>query len=96
MSSDYMKDVEKTAKLARLALSDEEKQRFAGQFGSILGWMEQLNEVDTDGVQPMMSTIDANVTLREDVVNDGGYPDKVLGNAPENTQGFYTVPKVVE
>ena len=62
----------------------------------ILDWIEQLDEVDTDGVEPMTSRGAAGLPLREDVVTDGGDPEKVLANAPEAEAGFFVVPKVVE
>ncbi|MCB1531417.1 MAG: Asp-tRNA(Asn)/Glu-tRNA(Gln) amidotransferase subunit GatC [Alphaproteobacteria bacterium] len=89
-------DVKKIARLARLKMEDDELERRAESINGILQWMEQLNEVDTDNVEPLRNVADIELALREDVMNDGGYPDKVLSNAPEETQGFYVVPKVVE
>ena len=84
------------AKLARIAMSDEELERLVPELNNILGWVEQLGEVDTDGVEPLTAVIPNTLRLREDAVTDGGYPDKVLSNAPERIGDFYAVPKVVE
>jgi aspartyl-tRNA(Asn)/glutamyl-tRNA(Gln) amidotransferase subunit C len=84
------------AKLARIAMSDEEIERLAPELNNILGWVEQLGEVNTDGVEPLTAAIDQKLRLREDVVNDGDIRDKVLANAPETQHGFFAVPKVIE
>ena len=84
------------AKLARIAMSDEEIERLAPELNNILGWIEQLGEVDTDGVEPLTAVIDQKLRLREDVVNDGNIRDQVLANAPEAQHGFFAVPKVIE
>ena len=89
-------DVKKIARLARLRMNDEELERRAEGLSGIITWVEQLSEVDTENVEPLRNVADIELKLREDAVNDGGYPDKVLANAPEETQGFYVVPKVVE
>ncbi len=88
--------VAKIATLARLALNEEETQRLAGELSQIIGWVEQLAEVDTDGVAPMTSAVETSLPLRPDQVADGGIRDKVLANAPESTAGFFVVPKTVE
>lgn len=88
--------VRQIAFLARLNVAEERLDGLAGELNQILGFVEQLGEVDTDGVQPMTSVSDVRAPLREDVINDGGYPDKVLANAPDRVDDFYTVPKVVE
>lgn len=88
--------VKKVAGLARLAMNDEQLDRMAPQVSGIINWIEQLAEVDTDDVEPLSSVVDIPLPLREDVVNDGGYADKVLANAPEATQGYFVVPKIVE
>ena len=84
------------ARLARIAMSDEELERLVPELNNILGWVEQLGEVDTDGVEPLTAVIDQKLRLREDVVNDGGCRDAVLANAPEPQHGFFAVPKVIE
>ena len=88
--------VRKVARLARIAVPQERLDPLARELSGILQWIEQLAEVDTDGVEPMTSAVAATLPLREDVVTDGGYPEKVLGNAPRAIDGFYVVPKVVE
>lgn len=84
------------AKLARIAMSDEEIARLEPELNNILGWIEQLGEVDTDGVEPLTAVIDQKLRLRDDVVNDGDIRDQVLANAPEAQHGFFAVPKVIE
>ena len=84
------------ARLARIAMSDEELERLVPELNNILGWVEQLGEVNTDGVEPLTAVIDQKLRLREDVVNDGGGRDAILANAPEPQHGFFGVPKVIE
>jgi aspartyl-tRNA(Asn)/glutamyl-tRNA(Gln) amidotransferase subunit C len=84
------------AKLARIAMSEEELERLVPELNNILGWVEQLGEVDTDGVEPLATVVDQKLRLREDVVNDGNIRDEVLANAPEAQHGFFAVPKVIE
>ena len=84
------------AKLARIALSEEELECIGPELNNILGWIEQLGEVDTDGVEPLATVIDQKMRLREDVVDDGDVRDKVLANAPDAQHGFFAVPKVIE
>ena len=84
------------AKLARIAMSDEEIERLAPELYNILGWVEQLGEVDTDGVEPLTAVIDQKLRLREDAVTDGDIRDDVLANAPDAQHGFFAVPKVIE
>jgi aspartyl-tRNA(Asn)/glutamyl-tRNA(Gln) amidotransferase subunit C len=84
------------AKLARIAMSDEELERLVPEINNILGWVEQLGEVNTDGVEPLTAVIDQQLRLRDDVVNDGNIRDKILLNAPEAQHGFFAVPKVIE
>ncbi len=88
--------VKKVASLARIRMSDEELERMMPQLSKIIGFVEQLAEVDTDNVEPLANVVDITPELRKDVVNDGECPDKVLENAPEETQGYFVVPKVVE
>lgn len=95
MSIDTEK-VRRIAYLARINVPEERLEGLAGELNQILGFIEQLSEVDTDGVKPMTSVTDVRPPLREDEVTDGGYADKVLANAPDGVDGFYTVPKVVE
>ena len=84
------------AKLARIAMSDEEIERLVPELNNILGWVEQLGEVDTDGVEPLTAVIDNHLRLRDDVVNDGNIRSDVLKNAPDAQHGFFAVPKVIE
>ena len=84
------------AKLARIAMSDDELDRLVPELNNILGWVEQLGEVNTDGVEPLATVIDQKLRLRDDVVTDGNIRDEVLANAPEAQHGFFAVPKVIE
>jgi aspartyl-tRNA(Asn)/glutamyl-tRNA(Gln) amidotransferase subunit C len=84
------------ARLARIAMSDEELERLVPELNAIIGWVEQLGEVDTDGVEPLTAVIEQKLRLRDDVVNDGNIRDEVLANAPEAQHGFFGVPKVIE
>lgn len=86
----------KVANLNRLAVSDEQAEILAPELGKIMGFVEQLAEVDTDGVEPLANVVDIPLRLRKDEVTDGDCQDKVLANAPEAMQGFFVVPKVVE
>jgi aspartyl-tRNA(Asn)/glutamyl-tRNA(Gln) amidotransferase subunit C len=88
--------VENIGRLARLALGEAEKETLAGELSQILGWVEQLGELDTSGVQPMTSVVAMRLPMRDDVVTDGGDREAVLANAPDAREGFYVVPKVVE
>ncbi len=84
------------ARLARIAMSDEEIARIGPELNNILGWVEQLSEVNTDGVEPLTAVIDQKLRLRDDVVTDGNIRDQILANAPEAQHGFFAVPKVIE
>lgn len=84
------------AKLARIAVSDAEVEALAPELSNILGFVEQLGEVDVSGVEPMTAVIPNHLRLREDSVNDGGIRDDVLANAPVAEHGFFAVPKVIE
>jgi aspartyl-tRNA(Asn)/glutamyl-tRNA(Gln) amidotransferase subunit C len=88
--------VKKVANLARLRVPDERLAPLAGELSGILAWIEQLNEVDTEGVEPMTSAVDAKLPKRADAVSDGGDPERVLSNAPKRERNFFVVPKVVE
>jgi aspartyl-tRNA(Asn)/glutamyl-tRNA(Gln) amidotransferase subunit C len=88
--------VARIAALARIRVAEEEQMRLAGELSQILTWIEQLNEVDTNGVEPMASVARQKLPMREDKVSDGGIRDKLLANAPQSARGFFTVPKVVE
>ena len=84
------------ANLARIAMSEEEVERLVPELNNILGWVEQLGEVDTDGVEPLATVIEQKLRLREDAVTDGDYRDAILANAPDAEHGFFAVPKVIE
>ena len=84
------------ARLARLQMSDAEVDAMVPELNNILGWVEQLGEVGTDGVEPLTAVVDVKLRLRDDVVTDGNVRDKVLANAPDAQHGFFAVPKVIE
>ncbi len=86
----------KVAKLARIRVEDSDLPKLAGQLSGILGFMEQLNEVNVDGIDPMVSVTPMRLKRRADVVNDGNIQDQILKNAPDAREGFFAVPKVVE
>ncbi len=88
--------VRRIARLAKIHVDDAELVPLADELNNILGWIEQLDEVDTDGVAPMTSVVEMVQRLRADVVNDGDRQEDVLANAPDPADGFFTVPKVVE
>jgi aspartyl-tRNA(Asn)/glutamyl-tRNA(Gln) amidotransferase subunit C len=88
--------VRKVAHLARLAIPEERVEALTGELNGILGWIEQLQEVDVTGIEPMASAVATALPMREDVVTDGAMPHKVLANAPRAEDGFFVVPKVVE
>jgi aspartyl-tRNA(Asn)/glutamyl-tRNA(Gln) amidotransferase subunit C len=88
--------VRRVAKLARIAEPEARLEPLARELSSILNWIEQLNEVDVEGVEPMASAEAVTLPLREDVVADGGDSRVVLSNAPKSADGFFIVPKVVE
>jgi aspartyl-tRNA(Asn)/glutamyl-tRNA(Gln) amidotransferase subunit C len=88
--------VRKIARLARIAVSEDDVPGLTGELNGILGWIEQLGEVDTAGVEPMASVMPGSLRWRADVVSDGNIQDKVLANAPDAASGFFAVPKVIE
>lgn len=88
--------VRKIAFLARIRVDEERLEPMARELDGILGWIEQLGEVDTEGVEPMTSVADLTLPRRADQVTDGNDPAKVVSNAPDPVDNFYTVPKVVE
>lgn len=90
------KTIVKIANLARLKVSEEQQMSVAGELNNILAWVEQLNEVDVSGVEPLANVNDANLRMRADVINDGDKAADILANAPAKTADFFTVPKVVE
>jgi aspartyl-tRNA(Asn)/glutamyl-tRNA(Gln) amidotransferase subunit C len=88
--------VKKVANLARIREPDERLETLAAELNGILAWIEQLNEVDTEGVEPMTSVVDAKLPVREDVVTEPGDPARILANAPKTERNFFIVPKVLE
>lgn len=84
------------ARLARIKVTEDEKAALAGELSNILQWIEQLDTVDTQGVEPVSSVVDTVLPRRRDEVTDGGQAEKVLANAPGAVPGFFVVPKVVE
>lgn len=84
------------ARLARIAVSDGEAEALVPELNNILGWIEQLQEVDVTGVEPMTAVIPNHLRLRDDIVTDGDKRDEVLSNAPVAEHGFFAVPKVIE
>jgi aspartyl-tRNA(Asn)/glutamyl-tRNA(Gln) amidotransferase subunit C len=88
--------VRKIARLARIAVSDDDVPGLTGELNGILGWIEQLGEVDTAGIEPMASVMPGTLRWRADLVSDGDIQDKVLANAPDAASGFFAVPKVIE
>lgn len=88
--------VAKIARLARIHVAEDKLEALAGELSNILGWVEQLSEVDTDHVAPMTSVVEVRLPEREDVINDGDCRDDILANAPQTDGGFFVVPKVVE
>ena len=89
-------DVEKVARLSRIAVEPERIDELSKELNGILDWIDLLNEVDIEGVEPMTSVVATDLPMREDVVTDGGKVDEVLANAPKSTAGFFVVPRSVE
>ena len=88
--------VARIARLARLKLDETQLEPMARELNNILAFVEQLNEVKTEGVPPLTSVVATKLKMRDDVVSDRGQPEKILANAPAAESGFFTVPKVVE
>jgi aspartyl-tRNA(Asn)/glutamyl-tRNA(Gln) amidotransferase subunit C len=88
--------VRKVARLARIAQPEDKLEPLAAELSAIMAWIEQLAEVDTDGVEPMTSAVHMAIPMREDVVTEGGDAEVVLSNAPKRVGDFFVVPKVVE
>ena len=89
-------DLRHIGRLARIELTDEQAAAFGRQLADIVGYFDKLNELDTDGVEPMASAVALGLPMREDVVTEGGDAGPVLANAPGARSGFFVVPKVVE
>ena len=88
--------VRRIAQLARIAVAEDEVEHLRGELNAILAFVEQLSEVDVEGVEPMTSVIPMEMKKRPDIVTDGGIPDAILENAPVAEEHFFVVPKVVE
>jgi len=88
--------VRRIASLARIHVDPTQAEALRHELDSILGWIEQLNEVEVEGVAPLTGAAQMALKMREDVVDDGGYPERVLANAPDRAGNFFAVPKVVE
>jgi aspartyl-tRNA(Asn)/glutamyl-tRNA(Gln) amidotransferase subunit C len=88
--------VKRVARLSRIAVTDEEAERMMGELNGILGFVEQLSEVDVSGVEPMTSVTPITMRQREDAVTDGDKAADIVANAPNTDQNFFLVPKVVE
>lgn len=89
-------DVRKVARLSRIAVPDEKLDSLAQELNGIMGWIEQLNEVDVEGVEPLTSVVETSLPMRVDEVTDGDRREEVLANAPKSDEGFYVVPRSVE
>jgi len=88
--------VKRVARLARIAVSEEDAERMTGELNGILGFVEQLSEVNVDGVEPMTSVMPMEMKMRADVVTDGNKAQDIVANAPNEDRNFFLVPKVVE
>ena len=88
--------VKRIGRLARIRIEESEVEKYRGELNAILGFVEQLNEVDVTGVEPMTSVTPMQLRRREDRVTDGGYPEKIVANAPLTEDNFFMVPKVIE
>jgi aspartyl-tRNA(Asn)/glutamyl-tRNA(Gln) amidotransferase subunit C len=95
MSLDHA-TIRRIASLARIRVEENEVENLCQELNGILGWIEQLNEVDVSGIEPLAGAANMAMAMRPDVINDGGYAEKILANAPERIGDFFAVPKVVE
>ena len=88
--------VKRVAKLARIAVSEEQAEKMVGELNNIIGFVEQLNEVNVDGVEPMTSVVSMTMRKRKDEITDGNKADDVVANAPATEDHYFMVPKVIE
>ena len=88
--------VRRIARLARLAVDEDQVAHMESELNTLLAWVEQLQEVDVEGVPPMTSVVEQRLKMRDDIVRDGGYPQDLMKNAPQAEDNFFVVPKVVE
>ena len=91
-----IKTVKRVARLSRIAVKDDEAERMANELNAILGFIEQLDEVNVDNVEPLTSVIPMTLRTREDVVTDGNKASDIVANAPLSKDNFFLVPKVIE
>lgn len=91
-----VENVAKVARLARIAVAPERLEPLAQELNGIMAWIDQLNEVDVEGVEPLTSVVAVSLPMREDVVTDGNRQGEILANAPRAEDGFFVVPKAVE
>lgn len=89
-------DVRKVARLSRIAVPEDKIEGLVDELNGIMGWIEQLNEVDVEGVEPLTSVVEASLPMRQDEISDGNRRDEVLANAPKSDEGFFVVPRSVE
>ena len=91
-------NVKKIARLSKISLSDNEVEKYLADLNQIIGWVDQLKEVDTEKVSPTFSSFGAGegIKQREDIVSDGGYRKEIISNAPKSEEGFFLVPKVID
>jgi len=90
------KTVRHIARLARIALKDEQVEPMVNEPNNILAWVQQLEEVDVAGVPPLTSVVEQRLKMRDDVVTEGGQADALMANAPQSEENFFVVPRVVE
>ncbi len=88
--------IRRIANLSRIRVEHDQLEPLSRELNGILGWIEQLNEVNVAGVEPLTGGAQMAMKMRDDVVTDGGYPEKILANAPDRNRQFFAVPKVVE
>ena len=86
----------KIANLAKISISEDQIEKFEGEISSILNWVETLNEVDTENIEPMSNSLTNFLQMREDIVNDGEKGSQILSNSPAEDKNFFVVPKVIE
>lgn len=88
--------IKKLGRLSRIRIEEDQEEGLAKEVSGILGWIEQMQEVDTNGVEPLTGVSDMALKQREDIINDGNCQTDVLANAPETTTGYFVVPKIIE
>lgn len=96
MSNVTKEDIKKVSRLARIEVPERDRENLAKQVNSIIGWVEKLNEVNTDNVEPLTNVYDTPIRLNKDEITDGNIAEDVLKNAPDAKYNYFTVPKVIE